>query len=212
MLTTSMATFSLYLMFVLHFILQASCPYCYLSAALSISMAAYAWTKRVVPNKTTAFVVSSTSFAVTAFASALIFYFTATVMATDAAMASTAPAAQYLAAEAEKSEVKSPPPITKSSSKRALELANRIEKLDGKMYGAYWCSHCYNQKQEFGKEAFEKIPYLECDKKGANSKSAICRAQKIPGYPTWELAGKLFPGEKSMQELEQLVSEVEKGQ
>ena len=209
-LTSSMATFSLYLMFVLQFILHASCPYCYLSAALSLGLAALSWQGRLVPNKTKAFILSSSSCAVTALASALMFYFTTSFMAP--AMASTAPAAQFLAAEAEQSTPKSPPAITKSSSPRALQLAARIERLEGKMYGAYWCSHCYNQKQELGKEAFEKIPYIECDKSGVNTKNSMCRANKIPGYPTWELAGKFYPGEKSIQELEQLVADIEKAQ
>jgi uncharacterized membrane protein len=210
MLSTSMATFSLYLMVILQFVLQASCPYCYMSAILSMSMAIFAWSKRIVPNKTTAFVASTSSCAVTALASGLMFYFTTSFFSPDIAIASTAPAAQYLAAEAEKDTPKAPPVITKASSKKAVELATRIEKLGGKMYGAYWCSHCNNQKQEFGKEAFEKIEYLECDKKGVNSKSGICKVKKIPGYPTWELAGKYFPGEKSLEELEDLVTEVEK--
>ena len=207
-LASSMATFSLYLMFVLQFVLHASCPYCYLSAALSLGLATLSWQSRLVANKTKAFILSSSSCAVTALASALMFYFTTSFMAP--AMASTAPAAQFLAAEAEANSPKAPPTITKSSSPRALQLASRIERLGGKMYGAYWCSHCYNQKQELGKEAFEKIPYIECDKSGANSKNSMCKANKIPGYPTWELAGQFYPGEKSIQELEELVADIEK--
>lgn len=209
MITSSMATFSLYLMFVLQMVLHASCPYCYLSAALSLSLAALAWSKRIVPNKTTAVVVSSSSVAVTAMASAFMFYVTSSFLSPDAASASTAPAAQYLATEAAQNEPKAPPAITTTSSNKALALASRIESLQGKMYGAYWCSHCYNQKQEFGREAFEKIEYLECDKKGAYSKNSICKAKKIPGYPTWELNGEYFPGEKTLDELAALVSEVE---
>ena len=208
-LTSSMATFSLYLMFVLQFVLHASCPYCYLSALLSFSLALLAWNARIVPNRTKAFILSSSSFAVTALASGLMFYFTTSFMAP--AMASTAPAAQFLAAEAEQNSPKSPPEITKSSSPRAMELAARMKRLEAKMYGAYWCSHCYNQKQELGKEAFEDIPYIECDKNGLNSKKAVCKANKIPGYPTWELGGKLYPGEKSIEELEELVADIEKG-
>lgn len=30
------------------------------------------------------------------------------------------------------------------------------------MYGAFWCSHCFDQKQDFGKEAAADFPYVEC--------------------------------------------------
>lgn len=209
-LSSSMATFSLYLMTVLHGVLHATCPYCYLSAGLSLGLAVIAWGKRIVSNRTTAVIVSTSSCAVTAMASALLFYMTVTLTVPDSASASTAPAYQYLAAEAAKNQPKVSPPITKSSSEKSVELAKRIEKLGGKMYGAYWCSHCFNQKQEFGIEAFKRIEYLECDREGVDSKHTLCRQRMIIGYPTWELAGKFYPGEKSLQELEDLVAKVEK--
>jgi hypothetical protein len=34
------------------------------------------------------------------------------------------------------------------------------------MYGAFWCSHCYDQKQEFGREAMAEFPYVECFPEG----------------------------------------------
>lgn len=34
------------------------------------------------------------------------------------------------------------------------------------MYGAFWCSHCYDQKQMFGKEAMAEFPYVECYPEG----------------------------------------------
>ena len=30
------------------------------------------------------------------------------------------------------------------------------------MYGAFWCSHCYEQKLTFGAEAMKEFPYVEC--------------------------------------------------
>ena len=77
------------------------------------------------------------------------------------------------------------------------------------MYGAYWCSHCNNQKLQFGAEAAKLFPYIECDKEGANSQNALCKEKKVPGYPTWELNDKLFPGEKSLDELERIVDELD---
>jgi hypothetical protein len=76
------------------------------------------------------------------------------------------------------------------------------------MYGAYWCSHCFNQKQNLGTEAKEYFEYIECDKEGVNSQFPLCKSKKVPGYPTWEIQGKLYPGEKSVDELQRLVSDI----
>ena len=100
-----------------------------------------------------------------------------------------------------------PPRIRTDSTDQSIALAKKIvsSEIDGKLYGAYWCSHCNNQKQLFGMEAANIFPYIECDKNGANSQNALCREKKLKGYPTWELQGKLFPGEKSLDELEKIV-------
>ena len=34
------------------------------------------------------------------------------------------------------------------------------------MYGAFWCSHCYEQKQKFGLDAMQAFPYVECFPEG----------------------------------------------
>ena len=30
------------------------------------------------------------------------------------------------------------------------------------MYGAFWCSHCHEQKEAFGSQAMKDFPYVEC--------------------------------------------------
>lgn len=37
--------------------------------------------------------------------------------------------------------------ITTKSSPRALALAKHLQLIGAKMYGAFWCSHCLEQKQ-----------------------------------------------------------------
>jgi len=228
-ITTAMATFSSYLMLLLTYVLQASCNYCYLSAALSLSMAFVAWTNKVVPNATRAFVVTASSASVTVMSSIFLFYATSVLtLTTPAAEASTAPAYQAMmmqakakeqtkpaAAAAAKEEedeattkIKAPPRVSKPSSAKALEVANRLQRLDAKMYGAYWCSHCYNQKQNLGSEAVHLFEYIECDKEGVDSQYPLCKAKKVPGYPTWELQGKLYPGEKTVDELGALLDSI----
>ena len=43
-----------------------------------------------------------------------------------------------------------------------MELAKRLKAAGARMYGAFWCSHCFEQKQAFGKEAMADFPYVEC--------------------------------------------------
>lgn len=102
-----------------------------------------------------------------------------------------------------------PPPITTKSSSRALRLALDLEALHSKMYGAYWCSHCFDQKQTFGKEAMTHIPYIECDAEGLQSQRTLCKERQVPGYPTWEINGLLYPGQQELIELEDIVRTIQ---
>lgn len=47
------------------------------------------------------------------------------------------------------------------------------------MYGAYWCSHCQNEKKAFG-DSFRYVPYVECTKDPKK-----CLEKGIEAYPTW---------------------------
>ena len=49
------------------------------------------------------------------------------------------------------------------------------------------------------------IPYIECSKEGMNAQTALCRDKHIPGYPTWEVAGTLYPGEQALEELQDII-------
>lgn len=72
-----------------------------------------------------------------------------------------------------------------------------------KMYGAYWCPHCQNQKAEFG-NSVQYLSYIECDPTGPRSEYSLCSSKGIDGYPTWEIKGKLYPGEISLQKIAEL--------
>lgn len=54
-----------------------------------------------------------------------------------------------------------------------------------KMYGAYWCSHCKDQKQMFG-DSWKHINYVECSLPNMAGQNQICRQANIKAYPTWE--------------------------
>ncbi|GAB5353638.1 hypothetical protein AAMO2058_000051800 [Amorphochlora amoebiformis] len=101
------------------------------------------------------------------------------------------------------------PEITQSSSERAIAISDRLTRLGTVMYGAYWCPHCNQQKEMFGKEAMKKIKYVECAGDGMNTsnKESICK--DLAGYPTWEIDGAQFPGERSLDEFEAILDLIE---
>jgi len=58
------------------------------------------------------------------------------------------------------------PLVTTASSDAAISLARKLKAAGAKMYGAFWCTHCYDQKQEFGVPAMADFPYVECFPQG----------------------------------------------
>lgn len=44
---------------------------------------------------------------------------------------------------------------------QALRIANKLKSKDSTMYGAYWCTHCFNQKELLGQQAMAKVKYVE---------------------------------------------------
>jgi hypothetical protein len=84
--------------------------------------------------------------------------------------------------------------LSKYQSRKAakLSLASYLQQNNAKMYGATWCVTCTGQKKWFGKEAFSKITYIECDPAGKDAKPELCRKLNINSFPTWEVNGKLI--------------------
>lgn len=56
-------------------------------------------------------------------------------------------------------------------------------------YGAFWCPHCKNQKELFGKSA-RLLPYVECSLPSGNGQTQECDDKEVKTYPTWEFADK----------------------
>lgn len=64
------------------------------------------------------------------------------------------------------------------------------------MYGAKWCSHCQQQKADFG-ASFKYVPYLECSENAQK-----CLDAGIQGYPTWILTdGRKLQGYLELEKL-----------
>jgi uncharacterized membrane protein len=102
------------------------------------------------------------------------------------------------------------PAIVNASSQAEIELAQHLKKVGAKMYGAYWCPHCHDQKELFGKEAALAVPYIECAQDGQNSQTQQCVdiAPKVKaqtgqdfGFPTWEINGKFYTGTQTLTDL-----------
>lgn len=66
-------------------------------------------------------------------------------------------------------------------------FAQCLNEKGAKFYGAFWCSHCQNQKQLFGASK-NKLPYIECSEVGGNAQTKVCSDAGITGYPTWVFA------------------------
>ncbi|KAF0912260.1 hypothetical protein E2562_013944 [Oryza meyeriana var. granulata] len=83
--------------------------------------------------------------------------------------------------------------ITTESTPFAISLAKHLRSIGAKMYGAFWCSHCNEQKQIFGREATKILDYVECFPNGAGKGKKMapeCAAAGIEGFPTWIIDGK----------------------
>lgn len=72
------------------------------------------------------------------------------------------------------------------------------------IYTAYWCPHCHEQKELFGKQAAAKLTQVECAVDGKNSQAALCESKKIDGFPSWEINGKVDSGVKTLNQLADL--------
>ena len=97
-----------------------------------------------------------------------------------------------------------PPAVVSISSAEKIKLAEHLTKKGAVMYNAYWCPHCHDQKEMFGKEATEKLNLVECAKDGLNNKRELCEAKGITGFPSWEINGSIDSGVKSLEELAEL--------
>ncbi len=81
------------------------------------------------------------------------------------------------------------------------QLAKELTAHGAKMYGAYWCGHCKEQKEAFG-EAWKYVAYIECSTP-EGEQTAVCIAAKINGYPTWAFKdGSRLEGKQSFEALQ----------
>jgi uncharacterized membrane protein/glutaredoxin len=184
---TSMVVFSGYLMFLLFFKINAGiCIYCVASATFTVAMLLLTLMGREWPDVGQVFF---TGIIVAVIASLGILIMYAGISGKTVASSTASP------------DLPGMLPITTTSGPAEISLANHLNKINAKMYGAYWCPHCHDQKQLFGQQAFAKVPYVECDSNGPKAQPEVCKAEKIQGFPTWKIKGKSLSGTQSLTEL-----------
>ncbi|MEA5582804.1 vitamin K epoxide reductase family protein [Nodularia harveyana UHCC-0300] len=95
--------------------------------------------------------------------------------------------------------------ITTTSGEAEIELARYLGTIDAKEYVAYWCPHCHEQKQLFGKEAYkileEKNIPIECAADSPKGQPEVCQAANIKGFPSWIINGQLYGGVQNLDQL-----------
>ncbi|MDB9515305.1 vitamin K epoxide reductase family protein [Kamptonema animale CS-326] len=179
---TAMMLFSGYLMYLLAFEIQADCIYCIASALFSTSLFFLSIIGRNWEDVGQLFL--------TGILVGMLVLITSVGLYTSVSNPGTATAEGYA--------------ITTSSGASETALVKHLQKVKAKMYGSFTCEHCHNQKELFGKEAAGKLNYIECNSESQNARLDLCEAAKIEGFPSWEINGKLYQGEKSLQELADL--------
>ena len=80
-----------------------------------------------------------------------------------------------------------------------LALVEHLLSKGAIFYGAWWCPHCFTQKNLFGTEAGRRLPYVECDKDDVGRQR--CQSAGIRAYPSWDLNGQRREGVLSLEEL-----------
>ena len=179
-----MAVFSLLLMGLMVFRIQAFCAFCVLSAALSLalfvlSLLAHPWEDRgqlVFRGVLVGLLVLLTGLG-----------WSTAVGQPESSLGKGAPL-----------------PVSSPSTPATIALAEHLTKVGAKMYSAYWCPHCHEQKELFGKEASAKLTIIECAPDGRDSQAELCTAKNIQGFPSWEINGTIDSGVKPLAKLAEM--------
>ncbi len=106
--------------------------------------------------------------------------------------------------------------ITDTSGEAEMELAKHLNQIDAKMFGAFWCPHCADQKKLFGVQAIAEMPYIECAPEGPSPQLELCSQElgkaseklrpiigRDAGFPTWKIGDNYYSGQQSLTDLAQ---------
>lgn len=183
----AMAVFSAYLMYLLAFEIQAFCPYCVTSALSSFALFILAIIGRQWDD-----------LGQIAFTGVLVVFVTLVGVVGLYSSVSKADAPTETASGV------APPPIQNTSGPSEIALAQHLQEIGATKYSAYWCPHCQQQRELFGREAFEYINSIECAEDGQDAQPQLCRDAGVQGFPSWEINGTLYSGARPLSELADL--------
>ena len=195
--STAMTVFSGYLMYVLFFKLQTVCYYCISSALFALTMFLLTVLGRHWEDLGQIFFTG-------------VIVATLTIVGTLGVYAHVnSPEQVQVNAEGKTviplaTTTPKPPDgwqISTTSTEAEIALAQHLKEIGAKKYGAFWCPHCYEQKQLFGKKAFAEIDYVECDPRGKNPQPKLCLQAGIKSYPTWKIKDQTYPGTQTLEKL-----------
>ena len=85
------------------------------------------------------------------------------------------------------------------STQAQIKLARDLKQVGAIFYGAWWCTHCFHQKNLFGTEGGRELPYVECASDEAGKER--CREAGVRAFPTWMLGEKRKEGVMTLEEL-----------
>jgi Zn ribbon nucleic-acid-binding protein len=96
-----------------------------------------------------------------------------------------------------------PQPATESTP-QTIELADQLNTVGAKFFGAHWCPACKEQMKLFGKHAGARLNYVECGLPDKYPKQVSqCRDAGIQSIPTWTRPGSTrLEGVQSINTLE----------
>lgn len=80
-----------------------------------------------------------------------------------------------------------------------LALVDHLRRAGVVFYGAWWCPACFKQKNLFGQEAGNQLPYVECEKTEEQRKR--CQESRIGAYPTWVMGSQRLEGVQTLERL-----------
>jgi uncharacterized membrane protein len=193
--STAMVIFSGYLVYLMSFQIKAFCIYCLASAIFSISLFVVTLIGRAWEDIGQLFFTGLVVGMVSLIGTLGVYAQVGGPTANSGGSRSTIP---------EPTTMPQPPigwEITTTSGEAEKALARHLKKVGAKAYFAYWCPHCYEQKQLFGKEAAHELNYVECTPDGINGKPQVCKDAGVKAFPSWEIKGKLTAGIKTLEEL-----------
>ena len=75
------------------------------------------------------------------------------------------------------------PQVTTTSSLAAIELARHLSRQGAVLYVAYWCPHCFEQKQMFGRQFSAELKIVECAPDGFKNQVALSSRSRWSDMP-----------------------------